>query len=149
MVRNAVQAASRGHGAGLGPAGATAAVRGKTIGSHALDPDQRFDGADEDCGRPAGRLGDHVQTVVHPVDKVHVGDPGRPGHDVVASRRREAGMRGAVLRPSVRLGLDDAPLAPPGLVVTDQARPEQSRRDLLGSPGQPVSIDDAQAGVVA
>jgi hypothetical protein len=58
-------------------------------------------------------------------------------------------MRGAVLRPPVRLGLDDAPLAPPGLVVTDQARPEQSRRDLLGWPGQRQSIEDAQAGVLA
>jgi hypothetical protein len=55
----------------------------------------------------------------------------------------------AVLRPRVRLDLDDARLAPPGLVVTDQARPQQSRRDFLGRPGQPSAIDDAQAGVVA
>jgi hypothetical protein len=33
-------------------------------------------------------------------------------------------MRGAVVRPPVRLDLDDARLAPPGLVVTDQARAE-------------------------
>jgi hypothetical protein len=33
-------------------------------------------------------------------------------------------MRGAVVRPPVRLDLDDARLAPPGLVVTDEARAE-------------------------
>ena len=58
-------------------------------------------------------------------------------------------MRGAVFRAPVRLGLDDAGLTPPGLVVTDQARPEQPRRDLVGRPGQPLAIDDVQAGEVA
>jgi hypothetical protein len=58
-------------------------------------------------------------------------------------------MRGTVLRPPVRLDLDDPRLAPPGLVVTDQARPEQSRRDLLGRPSQRLSIEDAQAGALA
>jgi hypothetical protein len=58
-------------------------------------------------------------------------------------------MRGAVVPPPVCLDLDDARFAPPGLVVTDQAGAEQSRRDLLGQPGQRFAIDDAQAGVVA
>lgn len=57
-------------------------------------------------------------------------------------------MRGQVFRSPVGLDLDDAGLAPPGVVVTDQARAEQPRGDLLGRPGQPPSIDDAQAGVL-
>jgi hypothetical protein len=57
-------------------------------------------------------------------------------------------MRGAVLRPPVCLDLDDAGLAPAGRVVADQPRAEQTRGDLLGRPGQALSIDDAQAGVL-
>ena len=56
---------------------------------------------------PALGLGDHVQAVVHPVDKVHVGDARRPVHDRVPRGPPEAGMRGAVVLADVRLDLDD------------------------------------------
>jgi hypothetical protein len=58
-------------------------------------------------------------------------------------------VRGEVLGPPVGLDLDDAGLAPPRRVVADQARSEQPGRDVLGRTGQPFSIDDAQAGVLA
>ena len=44
---------------------------------HPLDALERLDRPDEHGGRRSGRLGDDVQTVVHPVDKVHVGPAGQ------------------------------------------------------------------------
>jgi hypothetical protein len=54
-------------------------------------------------------------------------------------------VRCLILRPAVRLDLDDAGLAPPRLVVADEARPEQARCDDRGRSDEPPAIDDAQA----
>ena len=145
MVGDAVQPPPCRDDAGLGPTGAPATIPGEAIGPHALDAEQRFDGANQHRGRPAGRLGDHVQAVVHPVDKVHVGESRRPRHDPVPGRRREAGMRREVLRTTVRLDFDDARFAPPGRVVADQPR----ARAALGRPPRavrPASLDRRRSG---
>ena len=93
---------------------------------------ERLDGADEQCGRPTGRFGDDVQAVVHPVDKVHVGDAGRPVHHRVAGGPPEAGVRRPVLLADVRLELDDPALAAVDRAfasvagpLADQTRPQQ------------------------
>ena len=56
-------------------------------------------------------------------------------------------MRREILRPGVRLDLDDASLTPPGLVVANEPGTEQTRRDDVCGAGEPVAIEDAQAGV--
>ena len=55
----------------------------------------------------AGGLGDDVQTVVHAVDKVHVGPARRPVHDLVPGGPPEPGVRRPVVLADVRLELDD------------------------------------------
>jgi hypothetical protein len=55
---------------------------------------------------------------------------------------------GQILGAAVGLDLDDARLAAPGLIVTDEACPEQTRCDDRGWSGQPRAIEDAQAGVL-
>ena len=52
---------------------------------------------------------DDVQTVVHTVDKVHVGDSRLPEHHGIAFRTTESGVRRHVLEPYVRLHLDNSP----------------------------------------
>ena len=61
----------------------------------------------EHGGGRAGRFGHDVQAVVHPVDKVHVGMPGRPEHDPVAGGLAEAGVRRPIVAADVGLDLDD------------------------------------------
>ena len=76
--------------------------------AHCLDAVERLDRADEHCRGVSDGLGDHVQGVIHPVDKVHVGDARRAEHDRRSASRTEAGVRRLVLGPQVRLHLDDA-----------------------------------------
>ena len=101
---------------------------------HALD---RLDGADEERRRPADGLGDDVQAVVHPVDKVHVGNAGVPIHDRVAGGSPEAGVRRPVLLADVRLDLDDpaSPGCPIGRLV-DQVGTQEGVGDLERRPGE-------------
>ena len=74
----------------------------------------------------AVRLGDDVQTVVHPVDKVHVGDAGWPEHGRVAlAVRPKRACDATVVLADVRLHLHDP--ADPAL------RPERRR----GQPERP------------
>lgn len=148
MVRDPVQAEPRRTGPGIRSTGAPATIPGEAVGSHLLHAEQRLDGADEHSGRTASWLRDHVQTVVHPIDKVHVRESRRPSHDPVSDGGCEAGVRGAVVGTPVGLDLDDAGFAPPGLVIADQARAEQPRGSLFGRAGQLRSIEDAQAGVL-
>ena len=125
VIRRASQAAEGGGGAGLGPCRSTASIDLQTVGPHQVDPDQRFRGPDQHGRWSPGRLGDHVQTVVHPVDKVHVGDARWPRHDPITAPRQESGVRRSILGPRVGLDLDDARLAAPGLVVADEAGAKQ------------------------
>ena len=105
--------------------------------AHRVGALERLDGADEDRRGSSLGLRDDVQAVVHPVDKVHVGDTGRPVHDRVAARPPEPRVRCAVVLADVRLDLDDPPDAAAGVaVVADQPRPDQRRRDLEGRPAE-------------
>ena len=68
------------------------------------------------AGRPASV--DDVETVVHAVDKVHVGQAGAARTSGrVARRQAEAGVRRPVLRSEVRLDLDDPADAPADAAV--------------------------------
>ncbi len=62
-------------------------MRSTRIGSI---PSSGSNGAHEQRRRFAGGFGHHVEAVVHPVDKVHVGMAGRTEHDPVARRLPEA-----------------------------------------------------------
>ena len=99
-VREALEPAPRGS-PGVGPC-RRVACRARPAGAHRVGPSSgstaRISTA---AGAPVG-LSDHVQAVVHPVDKVHVGDARRPEHDRVAGRPPEAGVRGEVLRRRCR-----------------------------------------------
>ena len=97
-------------------------------------------GANEECRGPAFRLRHDVQAVVHPVDKVHVGDARRPVHDRVASGPPEPGVGCPVLLADVGLELHD-PAYPPwafgaaGLPgIADESRPQESGRRLERGP---------------
>ena len=92
----------------------------------------------------AVRFGHHVEAVVHPVDKVHVGMARRTEHDPVARGLAEAGVRGAIVAPEVGLDLDDPTDAPSGRVVADEARPDERARRPRASAREDGPIDDAQ-----
>ena len=95
--------------------------------AHRGGPFERLNGANQHCrGHPIG-LRDHVQTLVHAVDKVHVGPARRPEHDRVAGRPTEARVRRAVLGADVGLHLDDAadPARRVRIGVVDQARSDE------------------------
>ena len=113
--------------------------------THQVQALQRFDGAHEDRGRAAGRFGDDVEAVVHPVDKVHVGMAGRPEHRPVAGGRPEARVRCPVVDADVCLDLDDPPGTASRLVVADEARAEQASGGLERGAGEERAVDDAQA----
>ena len=119
---------------------------GEPIRTHALDALERLDGADEEGGRGAGRFGDHVQTGMHPVDKVHVGMPGRPEHDPVPGCLAKAGVRSEVLAADVRLDLDDPPDTPTGVVVTDKCGTEKGSTGLERRPREQRAVEDAGSG---
>ena len=75
---------------------------------HLAQAGDGFNGANEDRGRSTGRFGDHVEAVVHAVDKVHIGQSGRSVHDRVAGGPAEPGVARLVLLADVCLDLDDA-----------------------------------------
>ena len=90
------------------------------VHTHGLDSLERFDGADQKCGRCAAWFGHHVQAVVHPVDKVHVGQARRSEHDPVARRLTEASVRCPVVASDVCLDLDDPPDSAAGGILPDE-----------------------------
>ena len=107
-------------------------------------PVERLDGADEHGGGHAGRFGHHVEAVVHPVDKVHVGMAGRPEHDPVAGGLAEPGVRRAIVRPEVGLDLDDPADPPPGRIVADEPGADEGAAGVEGRAGQDGPVEDAQ-----
>jgi len=117
---------------------------------HRVDALDRLDRADEERRRPADPLADDVQAVVHPVDKVHVGDPGRPVHDRVATSPPEAGMGRLVILADVRLELDDAAGTATWTVVPDEPAAKERSPDLQGRQVENVAIagsyDELTAG---
>ena len=113
--------------------------------AHLVEALQRFDRAHEDRGRAAGRFGDDIEAVVHPVNKVHVRMAGRPEHRPVACSWPEARVRCPVAHADVCLDLDDPPGTASGLVVTDESRAEQASGGLERGAGEERAVDDAQA----
>jgi hypothetical protein len=113
---------------------------------HQIDSLEWLDGADQQRGRRSLGFRDHVQTVVHPVDKVHVGMAGRPEHDPVALGLAKARMRGQIVLADVRLELDDPTDTSAAGVVADQPRAEQRPSRFEGWPRQDRPIDEAQPG---
>ena len=82
---------------------------------------------------------------MHPVDKVHVGDPGRPVHDGVPGGPSEACVGRAIVLADVGLELDD-PGHPPGAIavavariVPDQPAAEQRPAELESRQREDVS----------
>ena len=64
--------------------------------AHGVGPVDGLDRADQHGRGAAVGLGDDVQAVMHAVDKIDVGDPGRPEHHPVPVGRAHAGVRGLV-----------------------------------------------------
>ncbi len=96
-------------------------------GTHALDAGDRLDGADEDRRWPPRRADDDVEAGVHAVDTVHVRDARGAEHGRSLRRLPETGMRRTVLRPAVRLDLDDPADAEPVVIFPDDVPPEKRR----------------------
>jgi hypothetical protein len=114
--------------------------------THQLDAIEWLDGTHEHGGRLSGRLGDDVQAVVHPVDKVHVGMSRRPEHRRVAGRAAEARVRRAVVGADVRLDLDDRAGSPSRGIVSNKPRAKQVPGSLERRSGEQRAVDDAQIG---
>ena len=106
----------------------------------------RLDRANQHGGGQSLGLGDNVEAVVHPVDKVHVGDPGTPVHDRVARRPAEPGVRRQVVLADVRLDLDDPPGAPPTGVFANQQRAEQRLRGFERGSGEVLAPERGSSG---
>ena len=105
---------------------------------------ERLHGADQQGGGRARRLRHHVEAVVHPVDKVHVGVPRGSEHDPVPRGLAEAGVRRSVVRPEVRLDLDDTADPPPGGVVADKPGADERRTRSERQARKNGPVDDAQ-----
>lgn len=106
-------------------------------GPHRVDTDHRLDRPDQHRrGFPVGTR-DHVQTVVHAVDKVHVGVSGRSKHRGCAAGPSGARMGRPVLRAAIGLDLHDPAdaLRRPGS-LTDQERSEQRLSSRQGPRGE-------------
>src|SRR4051794_22836350 len=114
------------------------------VDAHRLDALERLDGAHQHGSRRAVRFGHHVEAVVHPVDKVHVGPAGGPEHDPVAGGLAEPRVRGTIVSADVGLDFDDPAGPTPGRVVADEARPDQRASGLGGRTLQECPIDDVQ-----
>ncbi len=112
--------------------------------AHQLQTVDGLDRADEQRRRPAGSFGDDVQAVIHPVDKVHVGETGRPEHGSIACRPPEAGVGRPVVLADVRLELDDPARPPASGVVSDQPCAEKRAGRLERRSGEERAIDDGQ-----
>ena len=110
-----------------------------------VDALERLDGADEHRAGGPGRAGDHVQAVVHPVDKVHVGDARRPEHDRVAGRPPEAGVRRPVLGAVVGLDLDDPARAPARASSRTRRGAEERAGGVDRRPVQRRAVDRARS----
>jgi hypothetical protein len=128
-----------------GPAGALAQRHGEPVGAHSIEAREWLHGPDQDRGRGTLLPAHDVQTVIHPVDKVHVGDAGRPGHDPVATGAAEPRMRRQVVWTTVGLDLDDPSLAPAGFVLANQAGGEQDASGLGSVAREVGSVQDGQA----
>ena len=110
--------------------------------AHRIQSLEGLDGADEQRGREGDGPGHDVETVVHAVDKVHVGDARRPEHDLVPGRGPHPGMRRAIVRAHVGLDLDDPAdtAACPGSVrIADEAGAEQRPGGVERVPGEQLS----------
>ena len=143
VVRRPFQAGQFG---GFVPAEAAPPLGGhvRPIGPHRRETLEGFDRADEQGGRAPVRAGHDVQAVIHPVDKVHVGDARRPEHDRVPLRPARTGMRRPVVGARIGLQLHDPPDPTAVGVLTDQPRAEQVPCRLEGRSGEDRAIDDAQ-----
>jgi len=112
--------------------------------AHLLNPFQRLDRADENCGRRPGRFGDDIEAVVHPVDKVHVGDAGWPEHDGVAGGSAEAGVGGEIGLADVGLDLHDSAGSAAAGGIVDQAGAEESPGGVEGGAGEDGPVEGRQ-----
>src|SRR5438093_634259 len=93
-----------------------------------VESGDRLGAADEDRRPEPLRLGREVEAVVHAVDAIHVGEPGRTEHRVVPRRRSRAGVRGG-LGADVRLDLDQARgLAVVGEDLAEEVAGDDERR---------------------
>ena len=122
--------------AGIGRRAATVASPARSGGPHRVETAKRLDGPDEQRGGPSGRLGDDVQAVVHPVDKVHVGRAREPVHHGVPGGPAEPGVGGPVVLADVRLDLDDPGDPDAGGVLADEPGAEELAAGVEGRPGQ-------------
>ena len=84
---------------------------------------------------------------MHAVDTVHVGVARRAVHHLVASGHAEAGVRGGVVRPAVRLHLHDPRDPHAGRVIADKATAQQRPRGIRDRESQNVPVKDRQADV--
>src|SRR5690606_38800167 len=78
------------------------------------------------------RAGDDVEARIHAVGRIYVHGAGWAAHDRRAPARPEGGMRGRVVRPTIRFGFkdrrDDQPAAP---IMHEQIAPDQVSGHLL------------------
>ena len=96
--------------------------------AHVVGAGQWFDRSDQRRSRPAFRLGYEIQTLIHAVDKVHVGKARRAEHDRIAPGPTETSVRGQVLRAAVGLHLDDSADTSPYIVQANQMSADQPPR---------------------
>jgi len=93
--------------------------------AHRVPALDRFDGTHEQGRGPAFGFGHDVQAAVHPVDKVHVGDPGPSEHRRIAPGPPESGVGRLVLDPDVRLELDDSAGSSAVRILPNELRADQ------------------------
>ena len=75
-------------------------------------------------------LGDHVHAVIHAIDEIDIGMARRTEHHLRPFRESPGRMGGEVVRPEVRLHLDN----PADAFAVDEMFAEQFLRDRDGVP---------------
>src|SRR5437868_11969769 len=86
---------------------------------------ERLDGPDQHRARVAVSFGDRVEAVMHPVDQINVGDAGFPVHERSAPLWPTPRVRCRVVRPNVRLRLNNAASASQVAVDVDERFSEE------------------------
>lgn len=97
---------------------------------HCGEPHHRLQRSHEDRRGVPLLAGDHVEAGVDPVGAVDVGVPGRTPHGLDDAILAEGRMGGRIVRPPIRLGLDDDAGGGDATKLRYHQATEQSLRDL-------------------
>jgi len=143
--RTACQGVTRVRAPGLASAPRRGSGHARLV--HRVQALQRLYRANEHCAGITGEAGHDVQAVVHPVDKVHVGEPCGSEHERRSRRAPGTCVRRTIIRPAVGLDFHDPARArgQPWFLAHEE-RPEEGGCRLAWRADQEIATKDGTRG---